>query len=124
MKKILIINTHHPYPSSGGALNAALTDLAREHLEQKGYQVWPLAEVLTGLQQPDTLPERVVAITVDDAYRSVHVVLSKLVDAMRRGRQKLEVQRGIQHRPQIHARRTLGRVVRQRKAVAQPPVEA
>lgn len=39
MKNILIINTHHPYPSSGGALNAALTDLASGHLKQKGYKV-------------------------------------------------------------------------------------
>ena len=39
MKKILIINTHHPYPSSGGALNAALTDLARAHLENIGNEV-------------------------------------------------------------------------------------
>lgn len=39
MKNILVINTHHPYPSSGGALNAALTDLAREHLENRGCEV-------------------------------------------------------------------------------------
>lgn len=31
----------------------------------------------------------------DDAYRSVHVILSKLVDAIRRGRTKLNVSRGI-----------------------------
>jgi modulator of drug activity B len=39
MNRVLIINTHHPYPSSGGALNAALTDLARAHLESKGYEL-------------------------------------------------------------------------------------
>lgn len=31
----------------------------------------------------------------DDAYRSVHVILSKLVDAILRGRTKLNVQRGV-----------------------------
>ncbi len=31
----------------------------------------------------------------DDAYRSVHVILSKLVDSIRDGRRKLNVQRGI-----------------------------
>lgn len=46
----------------------------------------------------DADPDRVdIAIPAnDDAYRSVHVILAKLVDAIRRGRSKLEVQKGIQ----------------------------
>lgn len=46
----------------------------------------------------DADPDRVdIAIPAnDDAYRSVHVILSKLVDAVRRGRSKLEVQKGMQ----------------------------
>ena len=45
----------------------------------------------------DADPDRVdIAIPAnDDAYRSVHVILSKLVDAIRRGRSKLDVQKGI-----------------------------
>jgi small subunit ribosomal protein S2 len=45
----------------------------------------------------DADPDRVdIAIPAnDDAYRSVHVILSKMVDAIRRGRSKLEVQKGI-----------------------------
>ena len=39
MNNVLIINTHHPYPSSGGALNAALTDLAAQRLRGKGCEV-------------------------------------------------------------------------------------
>lgn len=44
----------------------------------------------------DADPDRVdIAIPAnDDAYRSVHVILSKLVDGIRRGRSKLDVQRG------------------------------
>jgi modulator of drug activity B len=39
MKNVLIINAHQPYDSSPGALNAALVELAREHLEGKGRTV-------------------------------------------------------------------------------------
>jgi small subunit ribosomal protein S2 len=45
----------------------------------------------------DANPQRVdIPIPAnDDAYRSVHVILSKIVDAVVRGRTKLAVQRGI-----------------------------
>jgi len=45
----------------------------------------------------DANPERVdIAIPAnDDAYRSVQVILSKMVDAIRRGREKRDVQRGV-----------------------------
>lgn len=45
----------------------------------------------------DANPDRVdIAIPAnDDAYRSVHVILSKMVDAIRRGREKRDVQRGV-----------------------------
>ena len=37
MKNVLIINAHQPCEGSPGALNAALVDLAMNHLEAKGY---------------------------------------------------------------------------------------
>jgi modulator of drug activity B len=39
MNKVLIINAHHPYPSSGGRLNAALVERAGDLLAAKGYEV-------------------------------------------------------------------------------------
>ncbi|MEL7546882.1 MAG: NAD(P)H-dependent oxidoreductase [Pseudomonadota bacterium] len=39
MKNVLIINGHQPHPSSPGALNGALADLAHHTLEQEGATV-------------------------------------------------------------------------------------
>lgn len=39
MKNVLVINAHEPYPFSEGRLNGTLVDLARKHLENKGYVV-------------------------------------------------------------------------------------
>ena len=39
MKNVLLINAHQPYPFSEGQLNAALTERAKTHLEQRGYEV-------------------------------------------------------------------------------------
>lgn len=43
-----------------------------EYLESHGYSVVPLADVVAAIQGKAELPERAVAITVDDAYRSVY----------------------------------------------------
>ena len=45
-----------------------------EHLRERGYAVVPLARVLDSLAGGEPLPERAVAITIDDAYRSVYTV--------------------------------------------------
>lgn len=58
------------YPSTNVRLDdfrAELDWLARNH-----YRVWPLPEIVRHLQQRRPLPDRVVAITIDDAYRSVY----------------------------------------------------
>lgn len=39
MKNALVINTHHPYESSAGQLNAALVELANVYLAEKGYEL-------------------------------------------------------------------------------------
>lgn len=39
MKNALIINTHHPYESSAGQLNAALVELANACLAEKEYEL-------------------------------------------------------------------------------------
>ncbi len=42
-----------------------------DHLEQGGYRVLPLAQVLDMLERGAPLPERTVVLTADDAYLSV-----------------------------------------------------
>ena len=48
-----------------------------EHLEilaDGPYSVWPLEDIVSHLQAGEPLPDRTVAITIDDAYRSVYEV--------------------------------------------------
>jgi biofilm PGA synthesis lipoprotein PgaB len=45
-----------------------------EHLRERGFNVVSLARVLEALAGGEPLPERAVAITIDDAYRSVYTV--------------------------------------------------
>lgn len=43
-----------------------------DYLATHGYQVWPLEKVVSHLRDRQPLPDKVVAITVDDAYISVY----------------------------------------------------
>lgn len=42
-----------------------------EHLARGGFTVWPLSRVVAALRGGSAIPDRTVAITVDDAYGSV-----------------------------------------------------
>ena len=44
------------------------------HLKESGYAVVPLADVHAAIREGEPLPDRAVAITIDDAYRSVYDV--------------------------------------------------
>lgn len=50
-----------------GQFDAHLQHLAAEH-----YQIWPLQRIVEHLQKGQAIPDRTVAITVDDAYLSVY----------------------------------------------------
>lgn len=57
------------YPSTNVTLaqfEAQLDFLARE-----GYSVWPLPKLVTHLREREPVPDKVVVITIDDAYASV-----------------------------------------------------
>lgn len=58
------------YPSTSVRLEQFEAHL--QHLEAGGYQVWPLERIARVLQQGGALPDRVVAITIDDAYASIY----------------------------------------------------
>ena len=46
-------------------------DAHLEKLSNGNYSVWPLAKIVSHLQKDMPLPDRTVAITIDDAYLSV-----------------------------------------------------
>ncbi len=58
------------YPSTNIRIEQLEAQL--EYLQENDYSVVPLARVLAALEHGQPLPERAVAITVDDAYRSVY----------------------------------------------------
>lgn len=43
-----------------------------EYLQQQDFTVWPLSRIASHLEQGKALPEKCVAITFDDAYRSIY----------------------------------------------------
>ncbi len=57
------------FPSTSVTLDQFEAHL--EHLDEEDYNVVPLAEIAATLRDGGTLPDRTVAITIDDAYRSI-----------------------------------------------------
>ena len=60
------------YPSTSIRIDQFEAQL--DHLEQGGFEILPLEEVVAAIRQGRPLPDLTVCITVDDAYRSVHEV--------------------------------------------------
>jgi peptidoglycan/xylan/chitin deacetylase (PgdA/CDA1 family) len=58
------------YPSTSVRLEQF--DAHLRHLADEAYRVWPLERVVSHLSSGQEIPERTVAITVDDAYLSVY----------------------------------------------------
>jgi len=73
-QQAVILMYHHfgddEFPSTNVRL--AQFEAHLEHLEKASYEVWPLARVVEHIRQRKPFPARVVAITVDDAYRSIY----------------------------------------------------
>lgn len=58
------------YPSTNTRLEQFENHL--EYLERNDYRVWTLGRIVKTIREDGTLPDKVVAITVDDAYLSVY----------------------------------------------------
>lgn len=58
------------YPSTSVRLSQF--DAHLQHLDDAGYQVWPLSRIAAKLAAGEALPDRVVAISIDDAYSSIY----------------------------------------------------
>jgi len=73
-QQAVILMYHHfgedRHPSTNVRLEQFEQHLA--HLDEAGYQVWPLEKVVKYLRERRPFPGRVVAITIDDAYQSVY----------------------------------------------------
>lgn len=69
-----VILLYHRVSESGPGSTRVSPETFASHLDliaQGGYQVLPLDELLQGIYGDGEIPERAVAITFDDAYRSV-----------------------------------------------------
>ncbi len=58
------------YPSTN--ISLAQFDAHLNYLEENNFQVWPLEKIVMQLKAQKPLPAQVVAITIDDAYRSIY----------------------------------------------------
>jgi len=58
------------YPSTNISMDQFTRQL--DYLEENGYRVWPVERIVEHLQSDREIPDRTVALTVDDAYRSVY----------------------------------------------------
>lgn len=70
----VILIYHHFGEAQYPATNVSLAqfDAHLDHLEANQFQVWPLEKIVRQLKAKKPLPARVVAITIDDAYRSIY----------------------------------------------------
>ena len=58
------------YPSTNIKMEQFAFQL--EYLKKHHYNVWPLSKIVTQLKAGKTLPPKTVALTMDDAYKSVY----------------------------------------------------
>ena len=54
------------------SVTLAQFDAHLDYLAENGYRVWPLEKIVSHLLDRQPLPDRVVAISIDDAYTSVY----------------------------------------------------
>ncbi len=59
------------YPSTNIEMNQFRFQL--EYLKKHHYNVWPLSKIVQTLEDGKSLPPKTVALTMDDAYRSVYM---------------------------------------------------
>jgi len=65
------------YPSTNTTVGQIDAHIA--HLKKGGFTVWPLKRIVRAIKAGEPMPDKTVAITIDDAYRSVvRVGLPKL----------------------------------------------
>jgi peptidoglycan/xylan/chitin deacetylase (PgdA/CDA1 family) len=58
------------YPST--SIRLEQFDAQLQYLAEAGYRIWPLQRIVDHLRSGEAIPDRTVALTVDDAFRSVY----------------------------------------------------
>ena len=71
-----VIFTYHrfgetTYPSTNITLEQFKSQL--EYLKEHQYRVWPLSKIVRYIEEKKELPNKLVAITIDDAWKSVYI---------------------------------------------------
>ncbi len=69
-----VVLQYHHVDDQTPALTSVTPALFAEHmayLDQAGFAVWPLDQLMVAIRQGDALPDKVVAISFDDGYRSI-----------------------------------------------------
>lgn len=70
-----VVLMYHQFGAKGGATTNIRLDQFDAHLdylEKNRFTVWPLEKIVEYLRQKQPLPDRTIAITMDDAYRSIY----------------------------------------------------
>jgi peptidoglycan/xylan/chitin deacetylase (PgdA/CDA1 family) len=70
-----VVLIYHHVDANTPASTSLSPDLFGEHLDYlaaNGYNVWPLAALVDSLKKGGSVPDRTVALTFDDGYRSVY----------------------------------------------------
>ena len=77
----VILLYHHVADDTPAVTSISPGDFAAQmqHLEDNGFIVWPLPKLVAALQKRTAIPDKVVAITFDDNYRSVYRVAFPLL---------------------------------------------
>lgn len=70
----VVLQYHHVDSSTPPVTSITPANFRRQmdYLKAENYQVWPLHKLVSFLRQDEFIPDRVVAITFDDAYVSIH----------------------------------------------------
>lgn len=58
------------YPST--SIRLEQFDKHLEYLSQNGYEVWPLSKIVSYILEKKRVPQKTVALTIDDAYKSTY----------------------------------------------------
>jgi len=69
----VVLLYHHVADNTPLSTSISVKDFINQldHLENRGYRVWPLSHIVSALQNNELLPDKTIAITFDDAYTSV-----------------------------------------------------